>query len=220
MELEKQTSNDFSDVFNSKTSAKDANAEQSKNTNKSEVLNKKNPPFYTKKWFFISLPFVVFFLGFIVIVMSISPTDSQPSQQIQVAAPELAAPQPDITPAPQQDDQLKQLITNQITQQKQNAAVVAAINTLNSQIQYLNGQINALKSQEGQLATMSSQPPVVLGTKQVNGYSLNSIYPNQAWLKKGDKTYVVSQGDKLGNITINKIDATRREVTTSAGLIR
>lgn len=50
-------------------------------------------------------------------------------------------------------------------------------------------------------------------------FAINTIYPNEAWLRLGPLTYVVSPGDVLKGIRIIAIDPESHTVTTSAGVI-
>lgn len=52
------------------------------------------------------------------------------------------------------------------------------------------------------------------------GYSLNTIYPNQAWIEHDGATYAVQVGDKIGSLAITGIDARARRVSTPNGQIR
>lgn len=52
------------------------------------------------------------------------------------------------------------------------------------------------------------------------GYSLNTIYQNQAWIEHDGATYAVQVGDKIGSLPITSIDARARRVVTPNGQIR
>jgi hypothetical protein len=52
------------------------------------------------------------------------------------------------------------------------------------------------------------------------GYSLNTVYPNQAWIEHDGATYAVQVGDRIGSLAITGIDARARRVVTPNGLIR
>lgn len=54
----------------------------------------------------------------------------------------------------------------------------------------------------------------------VTGWRINSVYPGMAWLSDGKSTWAVYPGDTLNGMRIDAIDATRREVRTSRGVIR
>lgn len=54
----------------------------------------------------------------------------------------------------------------------------------------------------------------------VSGWRINSVYPGMAWLSDGKSTWAVYPGDTLNGMRIDAIDATRREVRTSRGVIR
>ncbi|AKU21206.1 hypothetical protein [Massilia sp. NR 4-1] len=52
------------------------------------------------------------------------------------------------------------------------------------------------------------------------GYSLNTIYQNQAWIEHDGATYAVQVGDKIGALAITGIDPRARRVVTPNGQIR
>lgn len=54
----------------------------------------------------------------------------------------------------------------------------------------------------------------------LHGYSLNTIYPKQAWIEHGGATYAVQVGDTIGGVAILAIDHRTRTVSTSLGQIR
>ncbi|MES2264679.1 MAG: hypothetical protein V4724_39780 [Pseudomonadota bacterium] len=61
-------------------------------------------------------------------------------------------------------------------------------------------------------ATAHDGPPL-------DGYTLNTIYQGQAWIEHAGVTYAVQVGDKIGELSIVRIDPRTRHVTTSRGLI-
>jgi type IV secretory pathway VirB10-like protein len=54
----------------------------------------------------------------------------------------------------------------------------------------------------------------------LKGFAVNTIYRNQAWVEKGDVTYVVQTGDAIEGVRIVSVDAQLRQVLTDHGLIR
>lgn len=52
------------------------------------------------------------------------------------------------------------------------------------------------------------------------GYSLNTVFPGQAWIQAGQRVVVVRAGDRLDTLTIERIDPVARRVLTSGGVIR
>ncbi len=51
-------------------------------------------------------------------------------------------------------------------------------------------------------------------------FQLNTIFRDQAWIDYEDSIHVVQPGDRLGELTIVRIDAGTRQVHTTAGVIR
>lgn len=51
-------------------------------------------------------------------------------------------------------------------------------------------------------------------------FRINTIYPDQAWVDKGDRTYIVQVGDVLEGARVLRIDTTARRIVTTAGEIR
>lgn len=56
---------------------------------------------------------------------------------------------------------------------------------------------------------------------QVNkSFTLNTIYPGQAWIQDADQAYAVRVGDVVGDMKILRIDPKGRRVETTKGEIR
>ncbi|PHM37629.1 hypothetical protein Xmau_03847 [Xenorhabdus mauleonii] len=60
------------------------------------------------------------------------------------------------------------------------------------------------------------------GSKKTNfqGASIASLYPGLAWVNYKGSTWALRQGDRIGNATVKTIDIHKREVITTAGIIR
>ena len=54
---------------------------------------------------------------------------------------------------------------------------------------------------------------------QPGDFVLNTVYRNQAWLQRGESTWVVQAGDVIDGLRILQVDAALRLVTTSRGVI-
>ncbi|MBA5690554.1 hypothetical protein [Rugamonas apoptosis] len=65
----------------------------------------------------------------------------------------------------------------------------------------------------------SSQPPDSASQVRLNGYRLNTIFNDQAWIDHDGRTYLVQPGDQIGELRIMRIDARARRVLTSNGTI-
>lgn len=58
------------------------------------------------------------------------------------------------------------------------------------------------------------------GNPSVKDWQINSVYPGMAWLTWQNSTYAVKPGDTVMGLTIRSIDAQKREISTSHGIIR
>lgn len=114
------------------------------------------------------------------------------------------------------------------------------VKALNEQVQSLGGIVvglqKTLSELEAKVALIESgtsaggkkvvqQQPVrrqsqVSQPSAVAGYSLNTVYSDQAWIRHGEKTFVVQVGDLVDGLKIIGIDPVARRVTTSRGVIR
>lgn len=52
------------------------------------------------------------------------------------------------------------------------------------------------------------------------GYRLHALFKGMAWITYKGSTYALQEGDSLGKLRINKIDTTKHQIETSAGVIR
>lgn len=95
-------------------------------------------------------------------------------------------------------------------------------------------QLADLQAQNSQLAVRLSvlEAHPVTGGAQANdrvtsrprsalaGMRLDAVQHGMAWVYWQGKTWAVKAGDRLGNVTITRIDAERREVSTNAGVLK
>ena len=54
----------------------------------------------------------------------------------------------------------------------------------------------------------------------LQGYTLNTVYREQAWIEGAERTNVVRAGDVIDDVRIVRIDPRSRQVVTSRGVIR
>ncbi|KPX91111.1 hypothetical protein [Pseudomonas meliae] len=114
------------------------------------------------------------------------------------------------------------------------------LNALNEQVQSMGGMIVGLQKNitelEAKVALLEAGQATAgkkVGLQQtvrrqaqttvpssVAGYSLNTVYADQAWIQHGEKTFVVQVGDLIDGLQIIGIDPVTRRVTTSKGVIR
>lgn len=54
----------------------------------------------------------------------------------------------------------------------------------------------------------------------LKGATVSSLYPDLAWVMYQGSTWAVRPGDRIGNASVERIDMEKREVITTAGIIR
>lgn len=57
-------------------------------------------------------------------------------------------------------------------------------------------------------------------TSKPSDFTLNTIYREQAWIQRAERTYLVQAGDNVDGLRIIRIEPVARSVVTSHGLIR
>lgn len=162
---------------------------------------------------------------------------------IQQAAPEEPfAPEPVVSPPPVTPE----VITPEpspLPVPESNPALEASVTTLSGRqdnsdkrIEALEARLKALEQQPRPQATPTAPARKATQLKPVarsaparttpaqrsgvKGWRINSVYPGMAWLSDGKSTWAVYPGDTLHGMRIEAIDAARREVRTSQGVIR
>lgn len=117
-----------------------------------------------------------------------------------------------------------------------------AIQAISDRLDASDKQVKVLEQQLGDMAirleSVRSQPAtqakasvtstptvtksVARSTPQVStsGYSINTLWQGMAWVSHQGSTYAVREGDTLGNVLIKRIDSDKRQIETSAGIIR
>lgn len=101
---------------------------------------------------------------------------------------------------------------------------------LQSQVRELQAKIAMLESRPSdtppkakeRIQATRNQPavPAVTTSKALAGYSINTIYTDQAWLAHDQRTIVVQVGDAFDGIRVLRIDPVSRQVVTNLGVIR
>lgn len=147
----------------------------------------------------------------------------------RVAAPANADSQHDQT-AVAADAMNKQILEEQA---KQATALIEAINAMNARLTLLEHRVSThppanatpeklpaassirAKRQQRALPVRTVAAPAAEG-----GFTLNTIFRDQAWVTSGDQIHIVTAGDRLGGLTVTRIDAAKRQVVTSGGVIR
>ena len=101
---------------------------------------------------------------------------------------------------------------------------------LQGQVRELQAKIAVLESRQSEtppkarerIQATRIQPavPAVTTAKALTGYSINTIYTDQAWLAHDQRTFVVQVGDAFDGIRVLRIDPVSRQVVTNLGVIR
>lgn len=104
----------------------------------------------------------------------------------------------------------------------------AAVQTLRQQLAEAQAQnslfsarLSFLEGRPGALAT--AQPvaqPAARKRSPLTGMQVQAIQNGMAWVYWQNQTWAVKEGDPLGPVTITRIDASARQVQTSAGTLK
>lgn len=163
------------------------------------------------------------------------PTDYQ--QLSTPAAPERTPPAPPPRPAPESAPRGETQQPAPPKEESERAIIRTALEDLNARVAKLEAE-----PREASASTVAPAPPTAKAESQrlartpatktrhpaertdalpvLAGYSLNTVYQNQAWIEHDGTTYAVQVGDKIGAIPITGIDARARRVVTPNGQIR
>lgn len=185
-------------------------------------------------WHFLVFAVVLAVLFTMVPKLFSKPHTSAPQQATPVQQPVsvrdvLTAPEP----APQEP-------LAPVGTAEQSGVTTEQLKALNEQVQSLGGIVvglqKTLSELEAKVALIESGPaaggkkvvqqqpvrrqPQASEPSAVAGYSLNTVYSDQAWIRHGEKTFVVQVGDLVDGLKIIGIDPVARRVTTSRGVIR
>ncbi len=98
--------------------------------------------------------------------------------------------------------------------EKRLADIEAKLNTLSTK--------QASAPQKGSTTTTAHRVKNVsaAGNSGLKGWRINTVYPGMAWITHNGSTWSVQPGDQVNGLTIRSIDAERRIVVTSKGVIR
>ncbi|KPW49291.1 hypothetical protein ALO86_200288 [Pseudomonas syringae pv. berberidis] len=98
--------------------------------------------------------------------------------------------------------------------QQQLAEAQAQNSVLSARLSFLEGRPGATTT------TQQASKPVAKTRSPLNGMRVQAIQNGMAWVYWQDKTWAVSPGEKLGQVTVTGINPQAREVLTSAGTIK
>jgi len=109
------------------------------------------------------------------------------------------------------------------TVRAQNAALASLqqrLESIASENSRQSDQLTALNSR--QLSPADSHVSLGKGVRRtaLSGMKLESIQDGMAWVSWQGRTWAVQSGDSLGSITIRDVNASERNVITSAGVLR
>ncbi len=98
--------------------------------------------------------------------------------------------------------------------EKRLADIEAKLNSLSTK--------QAASPQKGTATTTARRVKNVsaAGSSGLKGWRINTVYPGMAWITHNGSTWSVQPGDQVNGLTIRSIDAERRIVVTSKGVIR
>lgn len=118
-------------------------------------------------------------------------------------------------------------LSTQLEQQKalirQQEAQLSSVLLANQQSQQI---IAALKVQLAKSNATSENPNIAKGvqkfssTKKYHGVEISSMYQGQAWIREGNKTSVLTEGDSYRGSVVTNIDPLTRTVQTTKGIIK
>lgn len=185
-------------------------------------------------WHFLVLAVVLAILFVMVPKLLPKPQASAPQQPTPVQQQVSAS---DVLTAP---EHVPQEPVAPVETAEQSGITADQVKALNEQVQSLGGIVvglqKTLSELEAKVALIESGPaaggkkvvqqqpvrrqPQVSQPSAVAGYSLNTVYSDQAWIRHGEKTFVVQVGDLVDGLKIIGIDPVARRVTTSRGVIR
>ncbi|AWK15491.1 conjugal transfer protein TraP (plasmid) [Candidatus Fukatsuia symbiotica] len=113
-----------------------------------------------------------------------------------------------------------------------------AIGAISERLALANQQVKQLEQQLSDMAirleSVRTQPaaskqrvstPVKKRTQNpqrasTDGYQINTLWQGMAWVSYKGSTHAVREGDTLGKLKIKHIDVSKRQIETSAGIIR
>ncbi|MBC8950080.1 hypothetical protein [Xenorhabdus sp. TS4] len=123
--------------------------------------------------------------------------------------------------------EIKESINNLQTYSENNREGIKALDQrLRALEQQFSVQQQHLSASVSPINSTTSKPtvkkPPQTGSKKSNfhGASVASLYPGLAWVNYKGSTWALRQGDRIGNATVQTIDIHKREVVTTAGIIR
>ncbi|KPX32985.1 MULTISPECIES: conjugal transfer protein TraP [Pseudomonas syringae group] len=109
------------------------------------------------------------------------------------------------------------------TQGAAQQALQQQLSEAQAQNSVLSARVSFLEGRPGAMTTARPQQtgkPVANARSPLNGMRVQAIQNGMAWVYWQDKTWAVSAGEKLGQVTVTGINPQTREVLTSAGTIK
>nr|WP_260630662.1 conjugal transfer protein TraP [Pseudomonas syringae] len=109
------------------------------------------------------------------------------------------------------------------TQGAAQQALQQQLSEAQAQNSVLSARVFSWRGRPGAMTTARPQQtgkPVANARSPLNGMRVQAIQNGMAWVYWQDKTWAVSAGEKLGQVTVTGINPQTREVLTSAGTIK
>lgn len=156
----------------------------------------------------------------------IGPAEDGLSARAPIGRPETASVATNLPPTTSSID--TQVLDEQA---RQATALIESINAVNRRLLALEERVASLPKMKASTVPGSgkkSHPQARAGRvgsvkpapDAPGNYRVNTIFRGQTWMADGEGVHVVQAGDKLGGMTVVKIDSAARTVLTDRGLIR
>lgn len=140
---------------------------------------------------------------------------------------EVAAQEPVVSEIQQQQAQQQELLQGQVkTLAGTTVELQSQVRELQAKLAVLEARPQPAAPKPRAAAAQRTRLPAAASTstaevaKPLAGYSLNTVYTDQAWLQHDQSTVVVQVGDIIDGMRIVRIDPVARQVVTNLGVIR
>ncbi|EFB8332408.1 TPA: conjugal transfer protein TraP [Escherichia coli] len=148
------------------------------------------------------------------------------TQSREAASPEPVRPLPAEQPLPDDEtdalnDTLAALRIHGEKTREGLTALARRLDTLESRINELQKHTTATApSPQPTTTTTRKAPRTARSANPLSGVKINSLYPGLAWVTWQGSSWALRPGDQFAGTTILSIDEQKREIVTSAGVIR
>lgn len=119
---------------------------------------------------------------------------------------------------------IERMVENYKIEAKNTANLQQQVGELQAQISLLSGRLSAVEGRPGAAAAVhakaGSKPKAeVSQSSPISGMRLSAVQTGMAWIYWQNQTWAVQVGDSVGSVTVTGIDASSRQVRTTAGTI-